>query len=127
MSVFLFVLHTKVPLFADDYCRKGGVFDPLHAAWAAYRDYLRWTGRLPVMFLNRLFFSADWLGVMVLNFINSALVLLLARLVMLHTRTADSPWRFATVFAVFLFLTCYAGARISGQAPCVCGNLAVLP
>lgn len=114
-SVYLFALNLQVPLFADDYCRKGDIFDPLYAAWAAYRDYLRWTGRLPVMFLNRLFFSGGWAGILVLNLVNSAFVLLLAKLVMLHTRTEGQPWPFAAGFSVFVFLVWFS-TDVFGEA-----------
>ena len=78
-------------------------------------DYLRWTGRLPVMFLNRLFFSGGWAGILVLNLVNSAFVLLLAKLVMLHTRTEGQPWPFAAGFSVFVFLVWFS-TDVFGEA-----------
>ncbi len=52
-----FVLNFYVPFYADDYCRTKESFDLYQITSDATSDYFNWTGRWPVMFLNRVFFS----------------------------------------------------------------------
>ena len=72
--VYFFFLNQSVPMFADDYCRAKPEFS-WWAAWrGAYSEYLRWSGRFPVMLINHSIFSGDGSGLIIFSVANSLVV-----------------------------------------------------
>jgi len=53
-SLYVYLVNGYVPLFADDLCRARPELSFTKAASSAWSEYLGWSGRLPVMFLNHL-------------------------------------------------------------------------
>jgi hypothetical protein len=68
---YFFFLNQSVPMFADDYCRAKAEFS-WWAAWrGAYSEYIRWSGRFPVMLINHSIFSGEGRGLLVFSAANS--------------------------------------------------------
>ena len=74
------VLNFATPRFADDYCRSAVSLDIPLILSLAIDEYLNWTGRLPVIFLSRVFFSLGDLGIAVFNLTNALVLFLIARM-----------------------------------------------
>jgi hypothetical protein len=83
-----YVLQSKIPLFADDYCRARPELDLQTSLKAAWREYLNWSGRFPVMTLNWVVFSMGKAGIAMLNIASAGMLLLLCRTA-IHTRIRD--------------------------------------
>ena len=77
VTVYFFILNQAMLTYADDHCRTYENFSVWNAARGAWKDYMLWSGRLPALFLNRLFLSASYAGILIFNLINSAFLLLL--------------------------------------------------
>jgi len=76
MASLFFLLNQQVPLFADDFCRVTVDFDLSAIVQATAGEYQSWTGRFPVIFLNRVFLSAGDTGLVLFNTLNSLCLLL---------------------------------------------------
>ena len=98
------VLNLNVPLFSDDYCRIQKVFDFTNAAKGATSEYFSWTGRWPVMFLNRVFLSSGSTGIWLLAVVNSAMLLVCVHLVLLHANVLRFHLASLAILVVFLYM-----------------------
>jgi hypothetical protein len=107
-----FLLNLVVPRFVDDYCRFLPTLDLATILSAVLGDYLTWTGRFPVMLINRLVFASGDVGLLLFNIAN-AVCLWLASLLVL--RLVLPPRQGTAVAAqtliLFLFLFWFSPHR----------------
>jgi hypothetical protein len=102
--VYIFLLNLRVPMFADDYCRSHDTLSIWIAMQSAYKDYLRWSGRLPVMFFNRLFFSSGSYGLFVLALLSTMVMLYLTWLIAVLARVTNRNFYALIPIITFYFL-----------------------
>jgi len=101
-SLYVYLVNGHVPLFADDLCRARPELSFTKAASSAWSEYLGWSGRLPVMFLNHLFFSGD-VAVEVLHVMNAVVLALFLYFLLRYLSHRDLVGQ-AVFLGTFIFL-----------------------
>lgn len=80
-AMAFWLLNSLVPRFADDYCRYAEAFSVPAITTAVADDYQSWTGRVPVMLVNRTVFSLGDTGIMLFDCVNAIMLALTLLLV----------------------------------------------
>jgi len=99
-----FVLNFYVPFYADDYCRTKESFDLYQITSDATSDYFNWTGRWPVMFLNRVFFSFGAAGIWLLGLFNSLVLFYITRQLIFYAGVSQKFFAQIIFVSIFIFL-----------------------
>ncbi len=74
LVVGFYLFNQIIPTYADDLCRRTPQFDLTEIFNDVYQMYFNWTGRSPVMLLNRLIFSSGQIGILFFNLVNSVML-----------------------------------------------------
>ncbi|GJL81266.1 MAG: hypothetical protein DHS20C01_09000 [marine bacterium B5-7] len=113
-AAYIGVVNYLIPLFADDLCRAYHDFSLMRAFKAAAKQYMRWSGRYPVMFANYLFFSGNGSGVVILAILNGVIYTLLGGflLVRLGARSLMGNLVWVIIFSALLWFA----TRVFGEA-----------
>lgn len=101
LALVFFLIHLRVPLFADDYCLK--LRDPTlgNVLSGVWNNYLHWSGRFPALSLDLAVFSTGRIGIQALALMAAGAFCTLAAL---SLSVSDRP---STVSSRLAVIACF--------------------